>query len=152
MSAAAAIAARPLPQLLALAGAGLLAASWRDPQRLAVAALLALVAERRRGHRRETALRSPDERGAAAGSEARLAGQGGDALACQPGFAAGGRASLVRAAQGGLAAMAAAALMVLAGRALGVSALPQLLALAGAPRGRGAAAGPTRRGPARPAP
>ncbi|WP_053221147.1 fused MFS/spermidine synthase [Methylobacterium indicum] len=54
------------------------------------------------------------------------------ALACRPGFAAGGRASLVRAAQGGLAAMAAAALMVLAGWSLGVSALPQLLALAGA--------------------
>lgn len=33
-----------LPQLLALAGAGLLAASWRDPHRLAVAGVLALAA------------------------------------------------------------------------------------------------------------
>ncbi|SEP33508.1 hypothetical protein SAMN04487843_111177 [Methylobacterium sp. ap11] len=54
------------------------------------------------------------------------------ALACRPGFASGGRASLVRASQGGLAATAAAVLMVLAGRLLDAPALPQLLALAGA--------------------
>ncbi|TGD95489.1 fused MFS/spermidine synthase [Methylobacterium nonmethylotrophicum] len=55
------------------------------------------------------------------------------ALACRPGFFAGGaRAWLAEAGPIALAGFAAAAIMVLAGQALGVAALPQLLVLAGA--------------------